>query len=143
MLGYELNISLAQHAMGGDVDGENVCIVFRLFADGDEVATDVVVDAGGLNQPPADLIDLLPLPMYLACPLGVPITVTQGDSGTVSFRFKRIAADLEEDQGYCFIDAEGRTVEVCRTCGDAYPPAGDGFDGECPNCADARDAAAA
>lgn len=25
---------------------------------------------------------------------------------------------------------------VCRTCGDRYPEAGDGWDGECPDCAD-------
>lgn len=24
----------------------------------------------------------------------------------------------------------------CRTCGDTYPDAGDGWDGECGNCAD-------
>lgn len=24
----------------------------------------------------------------------------------------------------------------CRTCGDRYPDAGDGWDGECGNCAD-------
>jgi hypothetical protein len=141
MLGYELNISIAQLAKGGDADGENVCIGFRLSCDGDEVATDVVVDSGGLNQPPADLIDILPLPLYLACPLGVPVTVTRGDSGAVAFRFMRIASDLEEDEGYCFLDAEGRAVEICRTCGDAYPSASDGFDGACRSCADAHDPA--
>lgn len=26
--------------------------------------------------------------------------------------------------------------ETCRTCGESYPYAGDGYDGECPSCAD-------
>lgn len=26
--------------------------------------------------------------------------------------------------------------QICRTCGDTYPDAGDGWDGECPSCAD-------
>lgn len=26
--------------------------------------------------------------------------------------------------------------EVCRTCGERYPGFGDGWDGECPSCAD-------
>lgn len=25
---------------------------------------------------------------------------------------------------------------ICRTCGDRYAPYGDGWDGECPTCAD-------
>jgi hypothetical protein len=28
---------------------------------------------------------------------------------------------------------------ACRTCDLLYPPGGDGFDGECPECADATD----
>jgi hypothetical protein len=28
----------------------------------------------------------------------------------------------------------------CRTCGEHYCPGGDGFDGECPSCADKTDA---
>jgi hypothetical protein len=31
-------------------------------------------------------------------------------------------------------------TEVCRTCGDLYRAAGDGYDGECPSCADRTDA---
>lgn len=27
-------------------------------------------------------------------------------------------------------------MQVCRTCRDRYPDAGDGWDGECPGCAD-------
>lgn len=27
-------------------------------------------------------------------------------------------------------------MQKCRTCGDRYPDAGDGWDGECPDCAD-------
>lgn len=27
-------------------------------------------------------------------------------------------------------------MESCRTCGAKYPEAGDGWDGECPDCAD-------
>jgi len=30
-------------------------------------------------------------------------------------------------------------MEKCRTCGDRYHEGGDGFDGECPNCADRTD----
>jgi len=30
-------------------------------------------------------------------------------------------------------------TEVCRTCGDLYRAGGDGYDGECPSCADATD----
>lgn len=26
--------------------------------------------------------------------------------------------------------------DICRTCGDTYDPYGDGYDGECPSCAD-------
>lgn len=33
-----------------------------------------------------------------------------------------------------FIDT--RDEPVCRTCGERYPDAGDGWDGECGNCAD-------
>jgi hypothetical protein len=29
--------------------------------------------------------------------------------------------------------------DTCRTCGEEYPEGGDGFDGECPNCADKTD----
>ena len=25
---------------------------------------------------------------------------------------------------------------ICRTCGEEYAEGGDGWDGECPNCAD-------
>jgi hypothetical protein len=32
-------------------------------------------------------------------------------------------------------------TEVCRTCGDLYAEGGDGFDDECPECADRTDAA--
>jgi len=31
---------------------------------------------------------------------------------------------------------EGGATEVCRTCGDLYHAGGDGFDDECPSCAD-------
>lgn len=31
-------------------------------------------------------------------------------------------------------------TDACRTCGDAYADGGDGYDGECPGCADATDA---
>lgn len=31
---------------------------------------------------------------------------------------------------------ENEALEVCRTCGDAYEAAGDGWDAECPTCAD-------
>lgn len=31
-------------------------------------------------------------------------------------------------------------TETCRTCGSRYPEAGDGWDGECPECADKREA---
>jgi hypothetical protein len=27
-------------------------------------------------------------------------------------------------------------MKKCRTCGEAYPEFGDGWDGECPACAD-------
>ena len=30
-------------------------------------------------------------------------------------------------------------TEVCRTCGDLYHEGGDGFDDECPSCADKTD----
>lgn len=29
--------------------------------------------------------------------------------------------------------------ETCRSCGASYAAAGDGFDGECGNCADRRE----
>ena len=29
--------------------------------------------------------------------------------------------------------------ETCRTCGEKYDPYGDGYDGECPSCADKTD----
>ncbi|MER6559751.1 hypothetical protein ABT300_18855 [Streptomyces sp. NPDC001027] len=31
---------------------------------------------------------------------------------------------------------EGDDGPVCRTCGDEYPEFGDGWEGECPSCAD-------
>jgi rubrerythrin len=34
---------------------------------------------------------------------------------------------------------EGESGNACRTCGDGYAPGGDGFDGECPSCADKTD----
>lgn len=136
MLGYELNVFIAPVTKGGDSCGDNVFIGFRLACDGDDVATDFTLDGESLDIPPDDLMDILPLPLYLACPLGAPVTVTRGDRGTVAFRFKRIESDMEEEQGYCFIDSAGRTVEICRTCGGFYAPFGDGYDGECESCAD-------
>jgi hypothetical protein len=32
--------------------------------------------------------------------------------------------------------SEARRWGACRTCGDVYPEGGDGYDGECPSCAD-------
>jgi hypothetical protein len=37
------------------------------------------------------------------------------------------------DEGVVYLDAE-----KCRTCGEPLPEAGDGWDGECGNCADRR-----
>jgi hypothetical protein len=34
---------------------------------------------------------------------------------------------------------EDEDENVCRTCGEEYPEGGDGFDGECPDCADKTD----
>jgi hypothetical protein len=45
------------------------------------------------------------------------------------------AVNQEEHCAHC-----GAT-EACRTCGDLYHEGGDGFDDECPECADKTDAA--
>lgn len=34
------------------------------------------------------------------------------------------------------VDREEDAEPTCRTCGDRYEDGGDGWDGECPSCAD-------
>jgi hypothetical protein len=35
--------------------------------------------------------------------------------------------------------ADESCVDICRTCNAVYDPYGDGYDGECPDCADKRE----
>ena len=46
-------------------------------------------------------------------------------------------------EGHLSLSPVGRSTgevadpeQVCRTCGARYPDAGDGYDGQCPTCAD-------
>lgn len=137
MFGYELNLRIAPLSGGDAVDGA-VFVGFRLSLNGEDVASDFTVDAEDEQPDPETIMNLLPLPLFNACLEGKPVAVTQGQDGLVWFRFVRTASDQEEDQDYRFIDDHGKTVEVCRTCGRFYAPYGDGFDGECATCADAR-----
>ena len=43
--------------------------------------------------------------------------------------------DEECDSAHC----ENIRENTCRTCGEVYEPNGDGYDGECPSCADKTD----
>lgn len=43
--------------------------------------------------------------------------------------------DMVDDDEEAALEDE----DVCRTCGEPYEDGGDGFDGECPDCADKTD----
>lgn len=44
------------------------------------------------------------------------------------------------DSAFCTTRRHDASLEVCRTCGVEYSPYGDGYDGECPECADKTEA---
>ena len=60
----------------------------------------------------------------MAAALETPGDLTDADLVHVIHDASSLAAELEQD------------AKLCRTCGDEYHFAGDGWDGECPVCAD-------
>ncbi len=61
---------------------------------------------------------------HAAAALETPGDLTDADLVHLIDDLGELAAELEQD------------AKFCRTCGDEYPFAGDGWDGECGNCAD-------
>jgi hypothetical protein len=60
----------------------------------------------------------------MAAALETPGDLTDAELVQVTEDAGELAAELEQD------------AKLCRTCGDEYHFAGDGWDGECPTCAD-------
>lgn len=52
-----------------------------------------------------------------------------------------VVVSASEDGAYvmAWIWVDNSDAGICRTCGEAYEEGGDGYDGECPDCADKTD----
>ena len=135
---HEINVFIGPLAKGGDSAGQRIFLGFSLLANGQTVISDFLLDGEKLDPNPEELIDLLPVAIFNACPLGATIHVTCGLNRSPWFYFARVTPD-DESLGFVFHDEDGRTLELCQTCGEFYYPALTGFDGACERCAKARE----